>query len=154
MVLELLNWDLSAITPYCILDQLLRRLIQPLHQIQGHFQDIKSIRNYAETLLSLAITETAFMTYSPCLVAVASLITAMSSLGHQNADQSKVANFLHNLLDVTQLNIEDVASTINVLETFVRSRIAYEQRCNKLTSRYSPPPVRTPTEIASATCVC
>merc|ERR1711953_392878 len=89
MVLELLNWDLSAITPYCILDQLLRRLLQPLNDLRGQFDDLQIIRNSSETLLSLAITETGFLTVSPSLVAISSLITAMSSLKQRPASMAE-----------------------------------------------------------------
>merc|ERR1712029_265599 len=87
MVLELLNWDLSAITPYCILDQLLRRLIQPLHDLRGF--DLTEVRNYSEAILNLALTETAFLTTSPCLIAVSSLITAMSNLSRANSSRGQ-----------------------------------------------------------------
>lgn len=160
MVLELLDWDLSAITPYCILDQLLRRLIQPLNDLQGHFDDLNSLRNYAETLLSVALTEIDFMTVSPALVAVSSLITAMSSLSQNNqtnGSNPKVATFLHNLLDMVGLQVEEVAVSINNLETIIRARIAYEQRCsNNPISRYSPPPRQVNNAVikASTACVC
>ena len=168
MVLELLNWDLSAITPYCILDQLLRRLIQPLHDLRGHFQDLQSIRNYAETLLSLAITESDFLTTSPSLIAVACLITAMSTLNqkpHTGTESDPlVSNFLQHLFEITGLNLQEVAAVINNLEIIVRARISFDQ---KSSSTYSTPPKTppqivlppvsiTPTEMvkASATCVC
>lgn len=157
MVLELLDWDLSAITPYCILDQLLRRLVQPLRDLQGHFDDLNSLRNYAETLLSLALTETEFMTVSPALVAVSSLITAMSSLSQNAATSSnpQVATFLHNLLDIVGLQVEEVAVSINNLESIIRTRIAIEQRCNNPISRYSPPPRQVNAVVkASTACVC
>ena len=171
MVLELLNWDLSAITPYCILDQLLRRLIQPLHDLRGHFQDLQSIRNYAETLLNLAITESDFLTTPPSLIAVASLITAMSSLNQKPShDEPLVANFLQNLFDLTGLNLQEVATVINNLEVIVRARISFDQQKSCTYSNTPsphtphtphqttiPPPVsRTPTELvkASTTCVC
>ena len=79
MVLELLNWDLSAITPYCILDQLLRRLLQPLSNLQNTV-NIQEVRNQAEAFLAVASTEADFITTSPSLMAVASLISAFSSL--------------------------------------------------------------------------
>ena len=79
MVLELLNWDLSAITPYCILDQLLRRLLQPLSNLQNTV-NIQEVRNQAEAFLAVASTEADFITTPPSLMAVASLISAFSSL--------------------------------------------------------------------------
>ena len=161
MVLELLNWDLSAITPYCILDQLLRRLIQPLHNLRGHFHDLQSIRSYAETLLSLAMTEMDFLTTSPCLVAVAALITSMSSLNNQqNSSQNapEVAVFLQNLFHLTGINLEETAGVITNLETIVRARIAFEQQSNTSNSCnnnvYGKISSSKTLVKASTTCVC
>lgn len=183
MVLELLNWDLSAITPYCILDQLLRRLLQPLNDLRGQFDDLQSIRNYSETLLSLAITETGFLTVSPSLVAISSLITAMSSLKQRPASMAEaeplVANFLHTLFELTGLNIEEVTTVIHKLEAVVRVRIALETAnkqaaavpimvtpyCNKVvpsSSNTNPSGInntgttasRTPTEMVKASTTC
>ena len=183
MVLELLHWDLSAITPYCILDQLLRRLLQPLNDLRGQF-DLQSIRNYAETLLSLAMTETEFLTISPSLVAVSSLITAMSSLKQRPStsenSEPMVANFLHPLFELTGLQIEEVTTVIHKMEKIIRLRIALETNnssnssntmcnnnippyCNKggtpQNNTATPSGVaasRTPTEMvnASTACVC
>ena len=108
--------------------------VQNRHRIQsdlrGHFQDLQSIRNYAETLLSLAITESDFLTVPPSLIAVASLITAMSSLNQKPShNEPLVANFLQNLFDLTGLNLQEVAAVINNLEVIVRARINFDNQC-------------------------
>jgi len=50
LVLQTLKWDLSSITPYCILDQLLRRV--PIENF-----DLVKARHFAEALMSMASTE-------------------------------------------------------------------------------------------------
>ena len=126
-MLELLNWDLSAITPYCILDQLLRRLAKPLHDLKEDF-DLTEVRNYSEAILNLAMTETTFLTTSPCLVAVSSLITAMSNLGsnqQRGQNEAMVANFLHQLFEISNIKVEEISEVISQLEHIVRLRFAY-----------------------------
>ena len=128
LVLELLNWDLSAITPYCILDQLLRRLAKPLHDLQDF--DLTEVRNYSEDILNLALTESAFLTTSPCLIAVSSLITAMSNLGRTSSSRGQqnealVANFLHQLFEISNIRVEEISEVISQLEHIVRLRFAY-----------------------------
>ena len=129
-MLELLNWDLSAITPYCILDQLLRRLAKPLHDLKEDF-DLTEVRNYSEAILNLAMTEATFLTTSPCLVAVSSLITAMSNLsrGGQRGQNNEalVANFLHQLFEISNIRVEEISDVISQLEHIVRLRFAYVQ---------------------------
>ena len=127
-MLELLNWDLSAITPYCILDQLLRRLAKPLHDLQDF--DLTEVRNYSEAILNLALTESAFLTTSPCLIAVSSLITAMSNLGRTSSSRGQqnealVANFLHQLFEISNIRVEEISEVISQLEHIVRLRFAY-----------------------------
>ena len=128
LVLELLNWDLSAITPYCILDQLLRRLAKPLHDLKEDF-DLTEVRNYSEAILNLAMTETTFLTTSPCLVAVSSLITAMSNLGlrgqQRGQNEALVASFLHQLFEISNIKVEEISEVISQLEHIVRLRFAY-----------------------------
>jgi len=148
LVLELLNWDLSAITPYCILDQLLRRLAKPLHDLQDF--DLTEVRNYSEAILNLALTESAFLTTSPCLIAVSSLITAMSNLGRVTSssrgqqNEALVANFLHQLFEITNIRVEEISEVISQLEHIVRLRFAYvptssvqQQNTNQQPNTYS-----------------
>ena len=147
-MLELLNWDLSAITPYCILDQLLRRLAKPLHDLQDF--DLTEVRNYSEAILNLALTESAFLTTSPCLIAVSSLITAMSNLGRVTSssrgqqNEALVANFLHQLFEITNIRVEEISEVISQLEHIVRLRFAYvptssvqQQNTNQQPNTYS-----------------
>ena len=150
-MLELLNWDLSAITPYCILDQLLRRLAKPLHDLKEDF-DLTEVRNYSEAILNLAMTETTFLTTSPCLVAVSSLITAMSNLGGQRGqNEALVANFLHQLFEISNIKVEEISEVISQLEHIVRLRFAYVPTSN-LTSNPTSNPQQQQTSINSPYC--
>ena len=74
MVLELLGWDLNIATPYCILEQILRR-ISP----DPSLFNIVTIRAHSETLVALVATEYGIQSATPnCLIAVSCLIAAFS----------------------------------------------------------------------------
>ena len=85
MILNVLGWDLSAVTPYSILDQLLRSL--ELDNSAETALSMEKVRKHAETLVALAATEYAFCQKSPALVAVASLGAALRGLNTQGLDK-------------------------------------------------------------------
>merc|ERR1712029_776094 len=73
-VLDALPWDLSAVTPYSILDHILRTVnFQPMF-------DPRVVRKHAETFVALAATEYSFCHQSPMVVAVACLGAALRGL--------------------------------------------------------------------------
>merc|ERR1711953_668569 len=129
MVLELLNWDLSAITPYCILDQLLRRLLQPLSNLQNTV-NIQEVRNQAEAFLAVASTEADFITTPPSLMAVASLISAFSSL--KRSPEEPFSHFVQTLLSITGVTPEDVSTIVLRFENLT-------QGCGPLSKREEEP---------------
>ena len=160
-MLELLNWDLSAITPYCILDQLLRRLAKPLHDLKEF--DLTEVRNYSEAILNLALTESVFLTTSPCLIAVSSLITAMSNLGRgqsrgqQPQNEALVANFLHQLFEISNIRVEEISGVISQLEHIVRLRFTVQPSNNPSQNTYTNsnnPYSESVNMVKTTACVC
>ena len=81
MVLDVLGWELSAVTPYYILDHLLRSI-----DLEGSNCDLAKVRLHAETFQALAATEHAFMGQSPAVVALACLADALRGLRCQGLD--------------------------------------------------------------------
>ena len=81
MILNVLKWDLSAVTPYSILDQLLRNI-----ELHDERLTIDKVRKHAETLVALAATEHVFSRKSPAVVAVASLGAALRGLKTQGLE--------------------------------------------------------------------
>ena len=80
VVLDALGWDLSAVTPYSILDHILRSL---------SFEDkdmSDMVRKHAETFVALAATEHIFCQQSPAVVAVACLGAALRGLNPQRLE--------------------------------------------------------------------
>ena len=78
LVLQVLGWDLSAVTPYGILDQLLRSLDSSSSSSSP--LDLDLVRRHAETFVALAATEFSFYHHRPAVVAVASLGAALRGL--------------------------------------------------------------------------
>ena len=155
MVLELLNWDLSAITPYCILDQLLRRLLQPLSNLQNTV-NIQEVRNQAEAFLAVASTEADFITTPPSLMAVASLISAFSSL--KRSPEEPFSHFVQTLLSITGVTPEDVSTIVLRFENLTQPLSKREEPmqispfCSNNNKNNSMS--RTPTEMVEiSTCV-
>ncbi len=90
-MLQVLNWDLSAVTPYAILDQLLRSVAWDGCQVS-----MDLVRRHAETFVALAATEHSFCRLTPTVVAVASLGAALRGLGAND-----LQGVLHRLADLT-----------------------------------------------------
>ena len=80
MVLNVLHWDLSSVTSYSILDNILRRTAGSSPNAKLYSSEISTIRRHAETFVALAATEPDFMGYSPAAISGASLGTAIRGL--------------------------------------------------------------------------
>lgn len=82
LVLQVLEWDLSAVTPYSILDHLLRTL-----NLDASFANVETVRKHAETFVALTATEHQFCHSSPAVVAVASLGAALRGLSGKGLEE-------------------------------------------------------------------
>ena len=111
--MQVLNWDLSAVTPYCIVDQLLRRL--PLEQF-----DRGQARHYTETLVSLSSTEHSLqVSTSSALIAVSCLAASLARMRTTHEQDIYLRSLLNNLCSVTGLNIKDIVECVNKLEDVI-----------------------------------
>ena len=81
LVLQVLEWDLSAVTPYSIMDHLLRTL-----NLDASF-NIDTVRKHAETFVALTATEHIFCHSSPAVVAVACLGAALRGLSGKGMEE-------------------------------------------------------------------
>lgn len=84
-MLEILGWDLSTVTPYCVLEQILRR-IDPAPELRF---DLRAIREASETLVSLVSTEFHLLSsMSNDLIAVSCVLAAFNGMkGGKRAEQ-------------------------------------------------------------------
>jgi hypothetical protein len=79
-VLDVLEWDLSAVTPYSILDHILRSV-----KLDSTF-NMETVQKHAETFIALAATEHIFCSKSPAVVAVSCLGAALRGLNPTGLD--------------------------------------------------------------------
>ena len=89
-VLDALQWDLSAVTPYSILDHILRTL-----NFEPSGFDPEVVRKHAETFVALAATEHIFSLKSPATVAISCLATALRGLNPKGLDIMLSSIFLN-----------------------------------------------------------
>ena len=82
LVLQVLGWDLSAVTPYSILDHLLRTL-----NLNASTLTVETIRKHSETFVALTATEHHFCHSSPAVVAVACLGAALRGLSAKGLEE-------------------------------------------------------------------
>ena len=100
LVLNVLQWDLSAVTPYSILDHLLRSLD---FSNNNNF-DSNTVRRHAETFAALTATEHVFSQLSPAVVAVACLASALRGLNVKGLEDLLAS--LNSLTGVQKVNIQ------------------------------------------------
>ena len=81
-VLSVLEWDLSAVTSYSILDHLIRTLTF------NETFNLETVRKHAETFVALAVTEYSFHQRSPAVVAVACLGAAIRGLNRAALEEA------------------------------------------------------------------
>ena len=127
MVLNVLHWDLSSVTPYSILDNILRRTAGSSEGTKLHSSEISTVRRHAETFLALAATEPDFMGYSPAVVAGASLGAAIRGLnaGCYGKDTIENSNQLSSLLEHLQSATNTDKVRINAIGKYTLGRGSY-----------------------------
>ncbi|QQP39473.1 Uncharacterized protein FKW44_020363, partial [Caligus rogercresseyi] len=103
IILNVLEWDLSAVTPYGILDHLLRTLT-----IES--TSAETIRRHAETFVALTATEFVFHQHGPAAIAVSCLGAALRGLNVSTL--SSVLEHLHYTTGVNTNTINDCMDQI------------------------------------------
>ena len=116
MVLNVLHWDLSSVTPYSILDNILRSS----QNSKLHNLDISTVRRHSETFVALAATEPDFMGFSSAVIAGASLGAAVRGLkaGSYGKSTLENSNQLHTLLE----HLHSATNANKVRETSISNR--------------------------------
>ena len=117
-VLDVLQWDLSAVTPYSIMDHILRTV--PF----GSKVDPEVVRKHAETFVALAATEHLFSLKSPATVAISCLGAALRGLNPQGLEVMLAAIFL-NCSAVDMVSSKIPLYSFNYTEKNWRERVVY-----------------------------
>ena len=98
VMLDALQWDLSAVTPYSILDHILRTVqLEPMFNPQ-------EVRQHAETFVALAATEYNFCHQSPLVVAVSCLGAALRGLNPDGLEAMLSA--IHHICGLKMVSLE------------------------------------------------
>jgi len=89
-VLEQIQWDLSAVTPYDYLEQFFARF---------SFSNARAIRKYAATLIVSCYIDDTFFMYPPSLLAIASVSVPFTRIGtkEQKETESMLFTFFQRL---------------------------------------------------------
>jgi len=124
-VLNVLNWELSAVTTQSFLE----------HFINGLSLDKslnpQSVRRHAETMATIAATEYKFLKLKPSIVAAACLSAACSGLSNQ---QEKAASLLRSLSDRIEASPQTILTTLIQIEGHVKM---FSQQEDKITQSQS-----------------
>ncbi len=105
LVLDVLDWELSAVTSYNVLDHLLRA--------QG--QDEPTLRKHAETFVALAATEHHFLKYPSGVIAAACLGSAVLGLNPEGLEKC-----LNDIESRTEIARSDVFKCMSDIEMSIR----------------------------------
>jgi hypothetical protein len=123
LVLEALHWDLSAVTPFCLLDLLLRRLNNdaPFH--------LPTVRSHAETFAALVATEHHLSFAAPAGVKAASCLLAavigLRGVGAGSEARSEEVNrLLAELAQLTGAQPEALLRHVAAIEEAMRIRMS------------------------------
>ncbi len=135
LVLDRLGWELSAVTPYSILDHLLRTV--DLASANNN-ADPATIRTHAETFQALAATEYVFCGQSPAVVALGCLGAALRGLRFDALGETMLA-----LVEATGVSSESVVACMEQIEvsiTLSMSGASFKPEQQKSASSSIPPP--------------
>ena len=143
----MLNWDLAAVTPYTILNQLLtHQLLQPQTKDVRLKKIASTVRKHTLDLITLSATESTFLEVSPCLIATSCLVAAISGLRRYTEDGDELlGHFLVGLSLVTNLSFDDILHCAAKVEEIMLMRIPESQE-SSLQNQLSHSTVPSPDE--------
>lgn len=118
-MLQVLDWDLSAVTPYCILDQLLRRV-----DFSECSMDGAVIRRHSETFISLVATELDLQAGLPAgLLAISCLIAAVNGLKQTSEQSHYLAKLLSVMSEISSHSQSDIVKAVDNVEAVMKERL-------------------------------
>lgn len=112
LILQVLQWNLSAVTPHDYIEQLLSRLPAELR----HGDRMKSIKRHAQTFIAMCTADVTFSACLPSVMAAASVSGAANGLlGHVTCDEVKLLHHLHRLIRTDTVAIKACQDRIEKL---------------------------------------
>ncbi|XP_046845142.1 G1/S-specific cyclin-D2-like [Xenia sp. Carnegie-2017] len=124
IVLDKLQWDISAVTPHDFLDHLFLRL--PFHFNE---ERLAVVRKHASTFIALCCTDIRFVLYTPSMIAAGAVCAAVAGFRHDFPItrnemlllMSKITNIDQECLGSCENLIEEVLH-LNIINTEVDSQ--------------------------------
>jgi len=110
-ILNVLNWELSAVTSQSFLEHFINGL-----SLEKSF-NLHSVRRHAETLTTIAATEYRFLKLKPSIIAAACLSAACSGLSN---DQEKAASLLRSLSERIKTPPQTILTTLIQIEGHIQ----------------------------------
>lgn len=107
LVLRVLKWDISAITPHDFLAQIITRL--PLDAESAH-----TVKRHAQTFIALCATDFKFVMFPPSMIAAGSLSAAINGL--LGIDWCSNASLLQRLTAITSIDADCLKSCQEQIE--------------------------------------
>merc|ERR1719510_1364481 len=141
LTLRVLKWDVAAVTPYTILNQLLtHQLLQPQTKDIRLKKIASTVRRHTLDLITVSSTESSFLEVSPCLIATSCLVASISGLRrHTDDGDDLLGHFLVGLSLVTNLSFEDILHCAAKVEEIMLLRVPNIQSNNPITIHSSVP---------------
>ncbi|XP_046394508.1 G1/S-specific cyclin-D2-like [Ischnura elegans] len=120
MVLAKLKWDMSAVTPHDFIPHLLLRL--PAVQDKTLF-DASMVKRHARTFVALCTGEYKFSTYTPSMIASASIAAALDGLDWTSKTGCSRSQLLDTLHRITSIEPDYLRSCLEQIEEMVTETI-------------------------------
>merc|ERR1712083_798467 len=118
-VLNVLNWELSAVTSQSFLEHFINGL-----NLDKSF-NLHSVRRHAETLTTIAATEYKFLKLKPSIIAAACLSAACYGLSN---DQEKAASLLRSLSERIDASPQTILTTLIQIEGHIQMFTQHQQQ--------------------------
>uniref|UniRef100_A0A336K757 CSON011294 protein n=1 Tax=Culicoides sonorensis TaxID=179676 RepID=A0A336K757_CULSO len=124
LVLSLLKWDLSTVTPLDFLHLLLSKL--PIKSTRCPDIEIEKVRKHAQAFVSLAAKEHYFSIYSASTIAAGSIAASLVGLNWHARTNTKIQKLLDMLTDLTGVEQEYIHECMMKMEN------VFEEQRNQL----------------------
>lgn len=131
LLLRILKWDLSAVTPHDFLEQILTRL--PIDR-----ETSRTLKRHAQTFIALCATDFNFALCTPSMIAAASVSAAAN--GYLSPGWCRHVNLLHRLHQITKIDVE----ILRACQEQIEQALATNLPASAPSSPVQPPQAQTP----------
>lgn len=114
LILHVLKWDLSAVTPYDFLVQIVSRLpLNPAH--------VPTVKKHSQTFMALCATDCRFMLYPPSMIAAGCIGAAIKGLLGSRIEPHSL---LDQLYKVTGIEVDCLRPCQELIENLIKTSLS------------------------------